>query len=279
MAPLVEAGYRVAIPDVRGYGGSLKPEGVEAYDMIHLTNDVLAVIEGLQCQKAILVGHDWGAPICWNTAILHPAKVRAVAGLSVPFVPRASPKPTERLKAAYGDRFFYQLYFQRRGEPEDELEADLMSSLRKILYAYSGDVRPEEMQPALNKTSEATFLQGLPDPPTLPPWLSEEDLQYYYHEFKKSGLKGPLNRYRNIDRDWLLLPQLSQARITQPAMFVAGDRDPVLKFFPTSDLLAFIRPFYDDLRVSQLIVGKGHWIQQEAPQEVNELLLRFFAQL
>jgi pimeloyl-ACP methyl ester carboxylesterase len=275
MAHLASRGYKVAALDMRGYGGSLKPEKTEAYDMIHMTDDIVATIDGLGYPNAILMGHDWGAPISWTAAILHPIKVRAVIGLSVPHIPRSPQKPTERMRQVYKDRFFYQLYFQQPRVAEAELEADTMDTLRKILYTLSGDASDAEMHAAFNKPTTATFLQGMSCPETFPPWLSQEDLLYYFNEFSQSGFRGALNRYRNIDRDHEILPQLENSRITQPSMFVAGARDVVLKFFPTQEICSFIQPFYQDLRICKLIPGKGHWIQQEAPREVNELITKF----
>src|SRR5262245_40202362 len=177
---LAEAGYRVVAPDVRGYGGSDKPEAVEAYAIKEMCADVAGLIDALGETQAILIGHDWGAPIVWNTALFHPEKVRAVAGLSVPHLGRGSMPRVEFFRRTYKDRFFYQLYFQTPGVAEADLEADVRTSLRKVYYWASG-----EAGPWLDKPADATLLDGLPDPDPFPAWLQPADLDYYVGEFER----------------------------------------------------------------------------------------------
>lgn len=277
IAPLRAAGYRVVVPDVRGYGGSDAPEAIEAYDMESLIGDVLGLIDHFGKRRAVLIGHDWGAPIVWNTAALHPHRVRAVAALSVPYAPRGKISSTELWRRLYAGRFFYQLYFQEPGRAEAELEADIRTTLRKIYYAGSGEA-PKGMFPR-DKPADAPMLDTLPDPRALPAWLAEQDLDYYVEQFRHSGFRGGLNRYRNQDRDWERLTALTGARITVPACFIAGSRDKVLRFVPEVDLVENMKRWTDDLRVCELIEGAGHWIQQERPAQVNAILLRFLATL
>ena len=272
---LVDAGYKVVAPDVRGYGGSDKPYPVEAYDMIELTADVVGLIDAMDAERAILVGHDWGAPICWNTAVLHPDRVAAVAGLSVPFIPRTAVSPIELWRQMFAGKFFYQLYFQEEGVAEAELEADVRTSLRKVYYTASGDATPEEAQSFVNKPPDSGLLEGMPNPAKLPAWLGEEDLDYFAAAFEASGFRGPLNRYRAQQRDWERLPQLSDATVDQPSCFIAGARDGVRAMVPGVDLYAHPGAHCSDFRGATIIDGKGHWIQQEAPAVVNAALLGF----
>ncbi len=272
---LAASGYKVIAPDVRGYGGSDRPHPVEAYDMIELTADVVGLIDAEGEDRAILVGHDWGAPICWNTAVLHPERVAAVAGLSVPFIPRRDIPPLDLWQQMYEGRFFYQLYFQEEGVAEAELEADVRTSLRKIYYTASGDATPEEAQTFANKPPGSGLLDGLPDPAELPAWLSEADLDYFTAAFEESGFRGPLNRYRAQQRDWELLPQLSTLTVDQPSCFIAGARDGVRAMVPGMDLFADPGAYCTDFRGATIIDGKGHWVQQEAPEAVNQALLEF----
>ena len=271
--PVRDAGYRVVVPDVRGYGGSDKPQAIEAYDMESMIGDVLGLIDHFGEKQAILFGHDWGAPIVWNTTALHPDRVRAVAALSVPYSPRGKISSIDLWRQIYAGRFFYQIYFQGPGIAEAEFEADIGASLRKIYYAGSGD-SPKGMFRA-DKTPDARMLDDLPDPDTLPAWLTDSDIDYFVSQFKLSGFRGPLNRYRNQQRDWENLTALSGARITQPTCFIAGRRDGVLKFVPDFDMVANMKRWVDDLRVCEIIDGAGHWIQQERPEEVTKLLLGF----
>ena len=215
IGPVRDAGYRVVVPDVRGYGGSDAPHAIEAYDMENLIGDVLGLIDHFGENQAILFGHDWGAPVVWNTTALHPDRVRAVAALSVPYSPRGKVSSIELWRQIYAGRFFYQLYFQEPGVAEAEFEADIRKSLRKIYYAGSGD-SPKGMFRS-DKRPEETMLDDLPDPAILPDWLTEQDIEYYVSQFQKSGFRGPLNRYRNQQRDWERLTALTGARITVPA--------------------------------------------------------------
>jgi pimeloyl-ACP methyl ester carboxylesterase len=278
LGPLCAAGFRVAAMDVRGYGGSDKPDAIEAYALRALCGDVAAVIDAFGSEPAVLIGHDWGAPIVWASAILHPSKVRAVAGMSVPHLGHPSRPAIETFRKLYADRFFYQIYFQEPGVAERELEADIPLSLRKIYYGASGDVANEERGLLSKKPANATFLEGMIDPESLPSWLSEQDLAYYAEQFRAGGFRGPLNRYRNYERDFQDLPELAQ-KISQPAVFIAGEKDPVLRFVPGRSLISLIDGFYSDLRGKFLIPGAGHWVQQEAPEQVNAHLLKFLAEL
>lgn len=273
LAPVAEAGFRAAALDVRGYGGSEKPEPVEAYSMRHMVADLLGAMEALGEREAVLVGHDWGAPIVWTAAALHPERVRGVCGLSVPHLPPAPLPPTQLYRRIHGERFFYQLYFQEEGVAEAELEADVRGALRRIYYALSGDA-PDGAWPT-DKPKDAKLLDGLPDPERLPPWLHEEDLEHYAAQFEAGGFRGPLNRYRNIDRDWEELPELAERRIEAPACFIAGTREPVLRFVPGVDLIERMRPLVPDLRAVHRPEGAGHWVQQERPETVNDALLAF----
>ncbi|MEX0959359.1 MAG: alpha/beta hydrolase [Burkholderiales bacterium] len=273
IGPLRDAGFRVVVPDVRGYGGSDKPEAVEAYDMESMIGDALGLIDHFGERQAVLIGHDWGAPIVWNTTALHPDRVRAVAALSVPYSPRGKISSTALWRQLYPGRFFYQLYFQTPGVAEAEFEADIRTALRKLYYAGSGDAPRGIFRK--DKPPDARMLDDLPDPQILPAWLNEQDLDYYVTQFEQSGFRGPLNRYRNQDRDWERLTALNGARIVRPACFIAGSRDKVLRFVPNVDLVDNMKRWMDDLRVCEIIDGAGHWIQQERPAEVNALLLDF----
>jgi epoxide hydrolase A/B len=270
---LAAAGYRVAAIDVRGYGGSDKPHAVEAYAIKEMCADIAGLVESLGEKQAILIGHDWGAPIVWNTALFFPDKVRAVAGLSVPYTGRGPAPRIQLFKNLYKDRFFYQIYFQEPGVAEAEFEADLRTSLRKIYYSASGDGRKAGPRP--QKPADAKYLDGLVDPDPLPAWLTAADLDYYVGQFEQSGFRGPLNRYRTSELDFTQQAEIASRRIEQPAAFIAGKLDPVLAFVPGVDLVEVMRQHVADLRLVRIIDGAGHWIQQERPAEVNAALLEW----
>jgi pimeloyl-ACP methyl ester carboxylesterase len=270
---LVEAGYRVAAPDVRGYGGSDKPQAIEAYAIKEMCADIAGLITALGERQAILIGHDWGAPIVWNTALFQPQKVRAVVALSVPHMGRGSAPRIELFRNIYKDRFFYQLYFQELGVAEAELEADVGVSLRKIYYWASGEALGKGLR--VDKPANARLLDGLPDPQPFPAWLTATDLDYYVGEFRRSGFRGPLNRYRTSELDFAQLAEVADRRIEQPAAFIAGSLDPVLRFVPGVDMIEAMRARVADLRLIKLIDGAGHWVQQERPAEVNAAIATF----
>lgn len=274
------AGYRVAAPDVRGYGESDRPHAVEAYDMESLTGDIAGLVDALSPNDpAVVVGHDWGAPIAWNTARLHAGKFRAVAGLSVPYIPPGDVVFIDAARALFTDRglFFYQIYFQDEGPPEAELEADPAEAIRKFYYAISGDA-PAGTWP-IDKKHGDTLLHRLPEPDMPLPWLSEEDVAYYDAQFRKSGFRGPLNRYRNWHRDHAYLSaHPSSPIIGQPSLYIGGTEDLVLKMFP-GDMIVAMKESLADLRGAELLDGCGHWTQQERPVEVSDRLLSWLAKL
>jgi pimeloyl-ACP methyl ester carboxylesterase len=264
-------GFRIAAMDVRGYGESDKPHPVEAYTLTHLTGDVAAVIDALG-GRAILFGHDWGAPIVWHTALRHPQKVIAVAGLSVPYVPMGEVSFLDAVRHIYQGQFFYQLYFQDEGVAEAEFEND-PDALRKIYWGISGEGIASGMLKA--KPAGAKFLDGMSAPAVLPEWMREDDLRTYEEAFRKGGWRGPLNRYRAQPLDHAERAPVVGRHIAQPACFIAGTLDPVRMFVPGTDLFAAAGAACDDFRGTTLVEGAGHWVQQERPAEVNAALDRF----
>jgi len=275
---LAEAGYHVVAPDQRGYGQTDRPEAVEDYNILQLCGDIIGLVDALGETEAVIVGHDWGAPVAWVCALLRPDIFRAVVLLSVPYRQRswAGIRPTELMKQMAGDKQFYQLYFQEPGKAEHELEADVRKTMLMGLYSGSGDAPPDKRWRFLFDKSE-TFLDTAAVSETLPAWLTEADLDFYAEEFKRTGFRGGLNWYRNIDTNWKLTPFLSGAKIRQPALFLAGEFDAVITMYRQAfDSLEETMP---GLRKKVLLSGAGHWIQQERPREVNDLLIEFLRSL
>jgi pimeloyl-ACP methyl ester carboxylesterase len=271
--PLVAAGFQVAVPDQRGYGGSDAPQEIEAYDILHLTGDVVGIADALGHSTCIVVGHDWGAPVAWNTALLHAERVRAVVGMSVPYF--RWPAGLFTRQENFGDEFWYMVYFQKPGVAEAELEADVRRTLRMIHFSLSGSA-PEHLFFA-PKPSTAGFLDGLIDPQELPRGMTQEDLDYYVAQYQQSGFRGGLNWYRNLDRDIEVTPQLEGKKILQPALFLAGEKDLVLKF-PGMNLDT-MRALIPNLQGCIIVPGAGHWVPAEYPEEVNKSLLDFLQDL
>ena len=202
-----------------------------------------------------------------------PHRVAAVVGMSVPFVPRTPVRPTELFELRAGGRFLYLLYFQEVGPADRELAKDPARTITATLWSASGDVPPGSMR--WLPRDGARYLDGLSEPPDLPGWLTEEDLAVYVDAFARTGFTGPLNWYRNMDRNWELGHPPAGGRVTVPALFVAGERDPVLKMAPPQVMEEWV----DDLRGTVILPGAGHWIQQERPEAVNEALIAFLRSL
>ena len=273
-APLADAGYHVVAPHMRGYGKSDRPEEITAYTQVQVMADIAGLVPALGYESAIVIGHDWGAPTAWGCALHYPELFSAVGALSVPFSPRAENPPMATLREAFKGQFFYQLYFQAPGVAEAEFEADLRLALKKFLYMASGDA--DSTTTLLMRGPDDDLLTGLEVPEALPDWLTEEDLDTYTAEFTASGMRGPLNYYRNHDLTWELTAG-APTKISQPAMFAAGDRDGVIVM--AADALENLPTNVPDLRINELIPGIGHWTQQEAPEAVNKLLLKFLEEV
>jgi len=269
------AGFRVVAADQRGYGATDAPEEVDRYTLIDLVGDVIGLIDAVGGGRAIVVGHDWGAPVAWHTALLRPDRVLGVAGLSVPFTPRTPVSPMRMWREAFGDRF-YQVYFQAPGVAEAELEADVAETMRRLLVGASGDRPPGGASLGAGVLPEGGgFLDVLRAGDELPAWLTPDDLEVFVAQFSRTGFTGGLNWYRNQDRSWELLAPWQGAVVTPPALYIAGTRDPVLGFPGMDRLLPALRTFVPDLRDSVLLDGCGHWTQQERPDEVSARLVAF----
>lgn len=252
---LADAGYRTIAPDLRGYGDSSAPREIEAYALQAVCGDFIGLLDRLGADRAVFVGHDWGAAVAWQLALEHPERVAAVAGLSVPFVPRAPAEPISLLRKARGEDF-YMIWFQQPGVAERALERDI----RRTLTATTAWT--------------AAWAQG-DDQPPLPAWLTEEDVRVYVDAFERTGFSGGLNYYRNIDRNWERTEHLADRRIEQPALFITGSRDPVKQFMPAEAMDGWVT----DLRGVIQVEGAGHWVQQERPDEVSDALLSFLRPL
>ena len=253
---LTAAGFRVVAPDMRGYGGSSVPAEVEAYDVVELCGDLCGLLDALGEESAVFVGHDWGAAVVWQLAILHPRRVRAVAGMSVPFVPRAPALPLPIMRRHLGEDF-YIVWFQQPGVADEALARDVRRTLTS------------------KKVWTAQWAQegGPPSPP--PSWLSEQELAVYVEAFERTGFTGGLNWYRKIDRNWELTEPFADSLVEQPAMFLTGERDGVRQFMPAEAM----RGRVTDLREEVVVPGAGHWVQQQDPGAVNAALLRFLGGL
>ncbi len=280
LATLADAGFRAVAPDMRGYGGSDRPDAIDQYTLLHLVGDVVGLLDALGAEHAVIAGHDWGAPVAWHAALLRPDRFRAVIGLSVPFRPRSQMAPTS-VMPRQDDAQFYQLYFQTPGIAEAELDRDPRETLVKLLFAVSGDApRHGAGQGGVDMVPRnGGFLTRMTIPAALPAWLTTADLDFYAGEFARTGFRSGLNWYRNIDRNWELLAPFAGAKVSVPALYIAGDRDLVVAFRGMEKLIPNLKNYVPQLRKTIMLPGCGHWTQQERASEVSTAMIDFIRQL
>ena len=274
LVALADAGYHAVAPDQRGYGQTDAPDDIAAYAMTQLVGDVVGLVAALEETRAVVIGHDWGAPVAWTTALFRPDLVRGVAGLSVPFRPRGSRPPLEVFRKILGERF-YQVYFQEPGVAERDLERDVRRTMRGFLFAASGDA-PQLADPMVGAEG---WVAAMSLPERLPDWLGEADIDHFTTEFERTGFRGGLNWYRNLDRNWQHTAPWQGAVVRPPALCAVGDRDLVYHLPGAKEFVAALPKFVPNLTRTVVLEGCGHWIQQERPEAVNEAILEFVSGL
>jgi pimeloyl-ACP methyl ester carboxylesterase len=281
LTALAAAGYHAVAPDQRGYAQTGPPPGAVTtdYTILHLTGDVLALMDALDAPTAVVAGHDWGAPVAWHAGLLRPDRVRGVIALSVPYLPRGSAPPVPALRAALGDGF-YMVYFQEPGVADAELERDLPDTFRRVLSSASGHPGRDGAPSSLPIVPPGGgFLDLAPEPAQLPGWLTEEDISAFAAQYAPAGFTGGLNWYRNLDLNWALTGAWTHAPVLVPALYVTGDQDLVLSFYGGLDAVRALRQVVPELREPLLLPGCGHWTQQERPTEVSQAMIDFLYEL
>ncbi|MBT3332535.1 MAG: alpha/beta hydrolase [Rhodospirillaceae bacterium] len=273
---LAAAGFRVVVPDMRGYGRSSRPDDVGAYTINHLVGDMVGLVGALKAESAVIVGHDWGAPVAWYSALLRPDLFRAVAGLSVPFRPPVSLPPgmkiSDLVREQAGNRDYYRLFIASGAKAEVDFEKDIRSYILGILYSVSGDIGAGQQWDGFMEHGEG-ISDALTFPEILPPWLTEADLRFYVSEFERTGLTGGVNYYRNIDAMAAQLAPFIGCTIEQPTLYLCGEHDVIAGNNPEAH--AIMQAALPDLHGFHALAGAGHWLQQERPEEVNEYLVQF----
>jgi pimeloyl-ACP methyl ester carboxylesterase len=269
IAALAKAGFHVVAPDMRGFGRTSAPADINAYSIFDSVGDMVALVAALGEKQAVIVGHDWGAPVAWHAALFRPDMFTAVAGFSVPPPFRGRGRPLDTLRESGITNFYWQ-YFQAPGVAEREFERDVPLTMRTLLGRGFSD-------PAASLFVEdgKGFLGGVRVDRPLPDWLSEADLAYFSEAYRKSGFRGGLNWYRNIDRNWELTAPWQDAQIRQPALFIAGSKDSVVTGLIGAKRVADMERVVPNLRRKLIIEGAGHWVQQERADEVNAALIAF----
>jgi pimeloyl-ACP methyl ester carboxylesterase len=278
---LAAAGFHAVAVDMRGYGQSDRPEAIDQYTLLHLVGDMVGLLDALGVKQAVIAGHDWGAVVAWHAALLRPDRFRAVIALSLPYLQRSPVAPT-LVMPRRKDAVFYLLYFQEPGVAEAELERDVRQSFLKMLGGGSvaGGPRESSVSGGVGMIPrEGGLLSGRAVPATLPYWLTQADIDFYVREFERTGFRGGLNWYRNIDRNWELLAPFQNAKVTVPALYMVGDRDLILKFPGMDRVVLNLANNVSHLRGKFILPDCGHWTQQERASEVNAAIIDFLREL
>lgn len=270
---LAAAGYHAVAPDMRGYGSTEAPEPVTEYDIHHLAGDIVGIIDAMGEDKAHLVGHDWGAIVSWNSVLLHQERFHSLTAMSVPYGGRGAVSPIEGMKRGFGENFYYILYFQEPGVAEAEFDAAPRAILSRLYRSPDRPTKPAVLTDP--KMSAGGWIPRLGEPIMRPDWLSKSDLDYFVGEFERAGFRGSINYYRNFDRNWETTPELADATIDIPVMFLAGEKDVVIRGRTQAQLQASMEAVCTDLREVTLIPETGHWVQQEEAGIVNSELIDF----
>ena len=274
---LANAGYRVVAPDMRGYGKTDAPAAVEGYDIVQLAADMVGIIDEIGEEQAIIVGHDWGALVAWNSVLLYPSRFSGLVAMSVPYGGRAPRSPLESWQERFGDNFYYILYHQEPGVAEAEYDADPVGLLSRLYLSPDSPREAPEVTDPLR--SAGGWIKRLGAPLERPAWLRDADLDYYVSQFEETGFRGGVNYYRNFHRNWEITPQLAEAKVTVPTRFIAGEQDVVIGGATQEMLTGSMARVVPDLRGVVLLPDAGHWVQQERPEETNAAILEFLAGL
>lgn len=270
---LANAGYRVVAPDMRGYGATDAPPNVEDYDIVTLAADIVGIVDAHGEDKAILMGHDWGSIVAWNTVLLHPERFSALVAMSVPYGGRPAESPLAGWRNTFGDNFYYILYHQEPGVAEAEYDGDPLGLLSRLYLSPDSPREPPEVTD--RHRSAGGWIPRLGAAKGLPDWLTQEDLDYFVSQFEAAGFRGGINYYRNFHRNWEITPQLADEKISVPTLFIAGENDMVIGGASQGRLQGAMNRVVEDLRGVVLLPQAGHWIQQELPEETNAAVLDF----
>lgn len=264
---LAAAGYHAIAPDMRGYGQTDKPHGSENYTMRKLSNDLETLLSVRDIERAVFVGHDWGAMLVWHMSLLVPHRMAGLVALNIPHIRRPPINPITYMRLKLG-KDFYIVNFQDSDEADRKFAEDparFINTMMRRRQAPSTDKKPGKRRP-LSLLAE---LQR--ETPRGEALLTADELQYYADAFAAGGFSGPINWYRNWKQNWKSTKGVSQI-VTVPALFVGARNDRII----SPKQIAAMQPLVEDLEVV-MIEDCGHWTQQEKPEELNRILLDWLA--
>ncbi|HEV7735422.1 MAG TPA: alpha/beta hydrolase [Candidatus Binatia bacterium] len=263
---LAKAGYRALAPDQRGYGDTDRPSDVTAYDIHHLTGDLVGMLDALGIERAVFVGHDWGGLIVWMMPLLHPSRVAGVIGVNTPYFPRAPMAPVGLFRQMLGENY-YVVHFQQPEVPD----AGLARDVRRVFTQLGRRGVPlAEVEAAIARAGTMRNMVEMVESDEVlgEPLLDQTELEVFADAFSRTGFTGGINWYRNLDRNWETTPELDGARITVPSLMVTAEWDFVLR----AEMAEPMRGLVDDLEIV-MISQCGHWTQQEKPAELNAVMI------
>jgi len=257
VTPLVEAGYHVIIPNQRGYGESSCPKEVTKYDIEHLTGDLVALLDHYQYKDAIFMGHDWGASVVWSMALLHPERVNKMINLCLPYQVRGERPWIDFMEEAFGNDYYFVHFNKQPGVADAVLDENAAQFLRNL---YRKNVPSQGSVEGMEMINLAKATQPLGEPV-----MSDDDLSVYITAFNKTGFTPSINWYRNLNRNWHLLGEVSPI-LHQPTLMIYGEKD-IIPPLPN------IKDFVPNIDIKSL--NTGHWIQEERPEELNQMILEW----
>jgi pimeloyl-ACP methyl ester carboxylesterase len=274
---LAAAGFRVVVPDQRGFGQSDRPDSIEAYDISQSVGDMVGLMKSLGETSAVIVGHDLGAWVAQAAAMLRPDLFRGLVMLNTPVPPRGKVQPTIGLREMAKGRVYHHLYFQQIGKPDREFASDPRKTLRSVFYSVSGSAVGAERWRLFVEAGEP-ILNAFTEPKEFPSWLSARAIDYYVDEYTRTGFTGAINYYRCRDRNWEITSFLDGAVVRQPSMFIGGAADPSLEPVEIRRVYDGLDSYLPGLQKKVLLPGVGHAAAEESVDQVNELLLEFLGQ-
>jgi pimeloyl-ACP methyl ester carboxylesterase len=279
---LAEAGFHVVAPDLRGFGDTDQPKEIDQYTLLHLVGDIVGLLDTLNEETAVIVGNDWGATLAWNAVLLRPDRFRGIIALTVPMMSQP-PIPPTTIFPQNENELFYTLYFQTPGVAEKEFEQDARFTVHNLFYSASGDAGSRKSDdgtpnPFNMVSREHGLLSALPMP-RITPWLKEKDLDVYSEAFAKTGFRGGLNYYRNLDKNRELLSCFNGVKVIIPALFIVGDRDVGLSIPGMDQIISEMSNLVPNIRQTIFLQDCGHWAQQEKPEEISKEIISFMKSL
>ncbi len=266
---LAAAGFRAIAPDQRGYGSSSCPEDVAEYTIQKLIGDINGLLDALGLTSARFVGHDWGAILLWQYALMHAERIDEMVVLNIPFYPRPPVDPITIFRHRHGNDF-YIVDFQDSDAADREFEADPRHFINNMMRRGQITREAFEQLPKERRTLSlrATMAKASTGGTAL---LSDAELDYFADAYRKTGFTGGINWYRNMEHNWSSTKDVLQ-RVRPRTLFI-GARDDVV--IPMEDIES-MRQHVDDLHI-EVLAPCGHWSQQERPDDVNRLIVDFFS--